>query len=49
VFAAVRKQADADSLRAEAASGLETVMLDLVDHASIAAAAKDVGAGLSGS
>ncbi|HEX4505562.1 MAG TPA: SDR family NAD(P)-dependent oxidoreductase [Alphaproteobacteria bacterium] len=48
VFAAVRKQADADSLVAEAAGGLETVMLDLADPASIAAAAPDVGARLGG-
>ena len=48
VFAAVRKQADADSLVAEAAGGLETVMLDLEDQTSIAAAAQDVTVRLSG-
>jgi NAD(P)-dependent dehydrogenase (short-subunit alcohol dehydrogenase family) len=48
VFAAVRKQADAESLTAEAAGGLETVMLDLADRASIAAAAVEVGRRLGG-
>ena len=48
VFAAVRKQADADSLVAEAVGGLETVMLDLADRASIAAAAEQIGARLGG-
>jgi NAD(P)-dependent dehydrogenase (short-subunit alcohol dehydrogenase family) len=48
VFATVRKQADAESLTAEAAGGLETILLDLADRASIAAAADAVAIRLGG-
>ena len=40
VFAGVRKEADADSLRAEASDRLQPVMIDVADQASIDGAAK---------
>ena len=43
VFAGVRKEADADSLRAEASARLEPVILDVTDSDAIAAAAELIG------
>jgi NAD(P)-dependent dehydrogenase (short-subunit alcohol dehydrogenase family) len=53
VFAAVRKEEDAESLRAEASGRLEPTMLDVTDAGQIAAAAERIGgavgeAGLDG-
>jgi NAD(P)-dependent dehydrogenase (short-subunit alcohol dehydrogenase family) len=53
VFATVRKPADGERLRSELGPRLEPVILDVTDHASIAAAAEQVssavcGAGLDG-
>jgi NAD(P)-dependent dehydrogenase (short-subunit alcohol dehydrogenase family) len=53
VFAGVRKEADAESLRAEGSDRLEPLMLDVADAGQIAAAAERVGgevgeAGLDG-
>ncbi|MFY9803195.1 MAG: SDR family NAD(P)-dependent oxidoreductase [Candidatus Acidiferrales bacterium] len=48
VFAAVRKDADAEAIAAEAQGALETVRLDVSDQDSVAAAARDVNARLSG-
>jgi NAD(P)-dependent dehydrogenase (short-subunit alcohol dehydrogenase family) len=53
VFAAVRREEDAQSLRAEGLDGLVPILLDVTDADSIARAAKDVSvevgeAGLSG-
>jgi NAD(P)-dependent dehydrogenase (short-subunit alcohol dehydrogenase family) len=53
VFAGVRKQRDADSLRSEGLEGLTPVLFDVTDGAAIAAAAKTVAeavgdAGLQG-
>jgi NAD(P)-dependent dehydrogenase (short-subunit alcohol dehydrogenase family) len=42
VFAGVRRDADAESLRAQASSRLEPVMLDVTDDASVAAAARHI-------
>ncbi len=44
VFAGVRKQADADALKAKSSDRLTPVILDVTDGASIAAAAKQVAA-----
>jgi NAD(P)-dependent dehydrogenase (short-subunit alcohol dehydrogenase family) len=43
VFAGVRKEEDADSLRAEASGRLEPLMLDVTEPAQIAAAAERIG------
>lgn len=43
VFAGVRKESDAESLRAESSDRLQTVMIDVADQASIDAAAKSIG------
>ena len=48
VFAAVRKDTDAEQIEAEAAGALETVRLDVRDQPSIAAAAADVKSRLKG-
>jgi len=53
VFAGVRRDADADALRAEASERLEPVMLDVTDEASIAATCRRIAdavgdAGLAG-
>jgi NAD(P)-dependent dehydrogenase (short-subunit alcohol dehydrogenase family) len=48
VFAAVRKDVDAKDLEAEAKGTLETVRLDVVDHDSVYAAAREVEARLQG-
>lgn len=49
VFAGVRREEDAESLRAEASERLVPVMLDVTDPAQVAAAAETVGeAGLDG-
>lgn len=53
VFAGVRREEDAGSLRAEASGGLEPLMLDVTDSGQIAAAAERIGgevgeAGLDG-
>jgi NAD(P)-dependent dehydrogenase (short-subunit alcohol dehydrogenase family) len=48
VFAAVRKDSDAQALIAEAGGTLEAVKLDLDDHRSITTAAHDVEARLGG-
>jgi NAD(P)-dependent dehydrogenase (short-subunit alcohol dehydrogenase family) len=48
VFAAVRKDADAADIKAEAHGTLETVQLDVRDQQSIAAAARDVRSRLAG-
>src|SRR3954468_24760492 len=42
VFAGVRKQADADSLRAERSEGVEPVTLDVTDAQAIKAAAAHI-------
>jgi NAD(P)-dependent dehydrogenase (short-subunit alcohol dehydrogenase family) len=42
VFAAVRRQQDADRLRAQSRSRIETVLLDVADEVSIRAAAEEV-------
>lgn len=47
VFAAVRKERDAQAIKAEAGGLLESVILDVCDRGSIAAAAHDVTARLS--
>ncbi len=44
VFAGVRKEADAESIRAEGLEGLEPVFLDVADPATIESAAKQVEA-----
>ncbi|HET9162201.1 MAG TPA: SDR family NAD(P)-dependent oxidoreductase, partial [Solirubrobacterales bacterium] len=44
VFAGVRKEADADSLRAGASARLVPLMLDVTDAAAIAAAAEQIAA-----
>jgi NAD(P)-dependent dehydrogenase (short-subunit alcohol dehydrogenase family) len=46
VFAAVRRQQDAESLRSESANGIETVILDVADQGSIRAAAEEVNSRL---
>jgi len=48
VFAGVRKQADAESLRAEGLASLEPIFLDVGNGASIEAAAKHVADALGG-
>jgi NAD(P)-dependent dehydrogenase (short-subunit alcohol dehydrogenase family) len=48
VFAGVRRQADAESLAAEASDRLAPVMLDVTDAAQIAAAAERIGAEVGG-
>jgi NAD(P)-dependent dehydrogenase (short-subunit alcohol dehydrogenase family) len=48
VFAGVRKEADAESLRAEASSGLVPVTLDVTEPEQIAAVAAQVEAGSEG-
>jgi NAD(P)-dependent dehydrogenase (short-subunit alcohol dehydrogenase family) len=48
VFAAVRKETDAQAIKAEAAEPLETVLLDVNDRGSINTAARDVAARLAG-
>jgi NAD(P)-dependent dehydrogenase (short-subunit alcohol dehydrogenase family) len=48
VFATVRREADAHALAAEGVAGLETVLLDVVDRATIEAAAREVEARLGG-
>jgi NAD(P)-dependent dehydrogenase (short-subunit alcohol dehydrogenase family) len=48
VFAAVRKDVDAKALEAEAKGTLETVRLDVADHDSVYAAAREVEARLQG-
>ena len=53
VFAGVRKQSDADALRAEGLDGLEPLLFDVTDAAAVDAAAKTVAeevgeAGLGG-
>lgn len=46
VFAGVRREADAEALRAECVAGLEPVLLEVTDAASIEAAAKQVASAL---
>jgi NAD(P)-dependent dehydrogenase (short-subunit alcohol dehydrogenase family) len=46
VFASVRREPDASSLRGEASPRLRTLILDVTDAASLAAAAKEVEAAL---
>lgn len=48
VFAGVRKEADAESIRAEGLAGLEPLLIDVTDAASIAGAVETVGAALDG-
>ena len=48
VFAAVRKESDAQAIQSEAIATLEPVILDVSDNNSIAAAARDVTARLDG-
>jgi NAD(P)-dependent dehydrogenase (short-subunit alcohol dehydrogenase family) len=48
VFAGVRREADAESLRGEASERLTPMMLDVTDPAQIAAAAGQIGTALSG-
>ena len=48
VFAAVRKEADAQKLHAHTHGKLETILLDITDRASIEAAAGEVGRRLNG-
>jgi NAD(P)-dependent dehydrogenase (short-subunit alcohol dehydrogenase family) len=47
VFAAVRREADADSLRREAGDGLVPVQLEVTDEASVARAAKEIEAAVA--
>jgi NAD(P)-dependent dehydrogenase (short-subunit alcohol dehydrogenase family) len=49
VFAAVRKEQDADLLREQSRNRVETVLLDVSDEESIQAAAKEVGSRLGSS
>jgi NAD(P)-dependent dehydrogenase (short-subunit alcohol dehydrogenase family) len=46
VFAAVRRQQDAESLRSQSGDGVETVQLDVADEGSIRAAAEEVSSRL---
>ena len=48
VFAGVRRDADADSLREAGSARMQPLILDVTDAAQIAAAAERVGAGLDG-
>ena len=48
VFAAIRKESDAEALRNDAQGQLETILLDVTDGASIAGAAHEVGRRLGG-
>jgi NAD(P)-dependent dehydrogenase (short-subunit alcohol dehydrogenase family) len=48
VFAGVRKESDAESLRGDASDRLQTFMIDVSDQASIEAAAKTVGEQVGG-
>jgi NAD(P)-dependent dehydrogenase (short-subunit alcohol dehydrogenase family) len=48
VFAGVRKDSDAESLRAEASERLEPLSIDVADEGSIAAAARRVADGVGG-
>jgi len=48
VFAGVRREADAESLRADASERLTPVMLDVTDPAQIAAAAERIATALEG-
>jgi NAD(P)-dependent dehydrogenase (short-subunit alcohol dehydrogenase family) len=48
VFAGVRRDADADSLRQAGSARMQPLILDITDAAQIAAAAERVGAGLDG-
>jgi NAD(P)-dependent dehydrogenase (short-subunit alcohol dehydrogenase family) len=49
VFAGVRRQEDADALRAAGSERLRTLTLDVTDAASVAAAAEEVAGALNGS
>jgi NAD(P)-dependent dehydrogenase (short-subunit alcohol dehydrogenase family) len=49
VFAGVRKQSDADELRARSSDGLRPISLDVTEQSSIAAAAELIGSELSAS